>query len=61
MSEHCEAAKCRQEPSVKLYGVWLCERHDMIVSEMMEKGHSCLHTVMALVPDKLRKEIESDV
>ena len=58
MSDQCQATKCRQEASVKLYNVWLCERHDQLASEMMQRGHKTLHAVMAMVPANLRKEIE---
>lgn len=56
--ECCQASKCKREPSVKLYGVWLCDRHDQIASDMMQRGHLTVHAVTAMIPNSLRKEVQ---
>jgi len=58
MSDQCQATKCRQEAVVRLYGVWLCERHDKLASEMMQRGHKTLHAVTAMIPSNMRQEVQ---
>lgn len=58
MTEQCQATKCRQEATVRLYGIWLCQRHDELASEMMQRGHETVHAVTAMIPTNLREEVQ---